>query len=579
MKRYLLSVFMILIFAVPSLAVEKISPTGDPKAKKGGQISIVTTEFPKSFNYFVNNASDAALVFGMLYDSLAALDPKTLEYHPVLAESWTISADKKEFTFKMNPKARWANGMPVTAEDVKFTYDTIMNPKNLTSVPRISFSRFDEPQIIDKMTIRFRAKNVHYNNFLTLASLQVLPKHGFAGKDFNKAFTMSLPAGSGPYTLSEVKEGRYYVLKRRPDYWGAKLPLNTGAFNFDRIRFRVIKNEKAAFESFKRGDFDLFVESIAKRWVTETDAAPFQRNWIVKQKIHNYEPQGFQGLVFNMRKPIFKDGRVRLAIAHLIDRDTLIKKLMYNQYYPLRSYWPSLANDRPNPVTVYDPVSAKKLLAEAGYDRTDKAGYLINAKGQRMEFTITYVNESFERHLTVIKEDCAKAGVKVNLELISWATLLKKADNYNFDTMVMAWSASLFPDPEQLWHSSHLSEPGGSNLAGYSNPEVDRLIESLPPIFDAAKREKIIREIDEIIYRDTPYALFWGANYSRLYYWNKFGMPKTVFSRVGGWSDALVYWWIDPAKEQKLKAAMKQRKSLPKVPVNVYYDRGVEPQR
>lgn len=577
MKRCLLFIFIILTFAVPSLAVEKISPTGDSRAKKGGQIAIVTTEFPKSFNYYVNNASDAALVFGLLYESLASIDPKTLEYHPLLAESWTIAPDKKEFTFKMNPKARWADGTPVTAEDVKFTYDTIMNPKNLTSVQRISLSRFEQPQLVDKMTIRFRAKNVHYNNFVTLAGLQVLPQKGFEGKDFNKAFTMFLPSGSGPYTLSEVKEGRYYILKRRSSYWGSNLPINTGAYNFDRIRFRVIKNEKAAFESFKRGDFDLFVEGIAKRWVTETDSVPFKKNWIVKRKIHNYEPQGFQGLVFNMRQPVLKDSRVRLAIAHLIDRDTLIKKLMFNQYYPLKSYWPSLSNDHPNPLISYDPARAKKLLAEAGYNRTDNEGYLINAKGQRMEFTITYVSDSFERHLTVIKEDCAKAGVKVNLELISWATMLKKADSYNFDSMVMAWSASLFPDPEQLWHSSHKSEPGGSNLAGYDNPEVDKLIESLPPIFDAAKREEIIRKIDGIIYRDTPYALFWGADYTRVYYWNKFGMPKTVFSRVGGWSDALAYWWNDPAKEQKLKTAVKQKRALPKTPMDVYYDKDVKP--
>lgn len=577
MKRRLLMFFMILALAAPVLASKAVVPTGDPKARKGGQISVVTTEFPKSFNYYVNNASDAALVFGMLYESLVAFDPKTLEPQPQLAESWTISLDKKEFTFKINPKARWADGTPVTAEDVKFTYDTIMDPKNLTSVHRLFLSRFEPPQLLDRMTIRFRAKNVHYNNFITLAGLSILPRKGFAGKDFNKAFTMSLPPGSGPYTLSEVKEGRYYILRRRTDYWGSYLPLNTGAYNFDRIRFRIIKNDKAAFESFKRGDFDLFVENQAKRWVAETNSVQFQQNWIVKRKVFNYEPQGIQGLVFNMRRPIFQDRRVRLAIAHLMDRDTLIQKLMYNEYVPLRSYWPSLANSKPNPIIAYDPARAKRLLAEAGYNRTDKDGFLINAKGQRMEFTVTYVSDAFERHLTVFKEDCAKAGVKVNLELISWAALLKKADNYSFDSMVMAWSGSLFPDPEQLWHSRHRSEPGGSNLPGYNNPEVDRLIEELPPIFDVKKREAIIRRIDGIIYQDTPYILFWGANYNRIYYWDKFGMPKTVFSRIGRWSDALAYWWNDPVKEQKLKAAVKQKKALPKTPVEVYYDASLKP--
>src|SRR5690606_34825445 len=140
---------------------------------------------PKSFNYYVNGALDAHEVFAFVYDTLLEWNPTSLEYSPLLAKSWNISADKKEFTFTLDPRAKWADGRPVTTADVQFTYDTIMNPKNLTSVQRMAMGRFTPPQVVDKYTIKFKAKNVHFKNMEVLAGLNVLPKHRFAGKDFN----------------------------------------------------------------------------------------------------------------------------------------------------------------------------------------------------------------------------------------------------------------------------------------------------------------------------------------------------------------------------------------------------------
>jgi ABC-type transport system substrate-binding protein len=222
----------------------------------------------------------------------------------------------------------------------------------------------------------------------------------------------------------------------------------------------------------------------------------------------------------------------------------------------------------------FNPAKAKELLAQAGFDRLDKEGYLINHKGSRLEFTISYSGESFEKHLTIIANDCKQVGIKINLELLSWPTLLKKMEEYKFDTIVMAWSAGLFEDPEQLWHSKHASEVGGSNLPGYKNAEVDRLIETLPPIFDINERNKVIKKIDGIIYKDVPYALFWGANYNRVLYKNIFGMPKTTFSKYGeGLGEIIAYWWIDPVKLKHYDDALKQNKPLPGIPVELYYDK------
>ncbi len=572
--------FLLLILAVSvcsialtiQAAAPNSAPFGDPKAKRGGELVLHTSEFPKSFNYYVNVAADVSTVFGLVYDALIEVHPTTLEFQPLVVKSWEISADKKTFTLKIDPRAKWDDGKPITAHDIKFTYDLIMNTENMTSVHRMSLSRFEPPVVINESTIKFTAKTIHYNNFITLASFNPLPKHLFSGKNFNKAFNMKLPPGSGPYTLSEVKEGRYFVLKRRKNYWADQLPSHRGMYNFETIRFKIM-DTTVAFEAFKKGDFDIFDEISAKRWVTETNSTPFQKNWIVKQKIYNYAPQGFAGLAFNMRKAPFQDIQIREAVCRLLDRKYLIEKIMYNEYQPLSSYWPGLyGNGKENDLVNYDPARAKQLLKEAGYTRLDKEGYLVNQKGRRIEFSLLYTGETFEKHMTYFVETCKQAGVKVNLQLLSWATLLKKIEEYEFDAVVMGWRATLFDDPEQLWHSKHISEPGASNLPGYKNKAVDKLIDSMPPIFDAAKRIEITKQIDHIIFKEYPYALFWGANYTKIFYKNIFGMPKTVFSKYSS-GDVISYWWYDPAKVKRYEAALKNNQALPKEPVEVHYDK------
>ncbi len=574
MKR-LLFLFISLLLLVPALADAWI---GDPAAVRGGTLTLHTSEFPASFNLFVNNDADVAVVFGLVYDTLLDMDPDTKEFEPLIASSWSISKDLKTFTFRIDPRARWSDGQPITALDVSFTYDLIMDPKNRTSVMRLYYSRFEKPVVIDDHTIQFRAKTVHFGNFVQLATFNVLPKHLFEGKDFNKSFNMQLPGSSGPYMLSGVRDGRFYTLTRRNDYWADILPNRMHLFNFDRVVFKIVRDDNIAFESFKKGDFDVFTYVTPRRWTTQTDSEKFQKNWIIKQKIHNHLPRGFSGLAINMRKNIFKDVRVREALSMLLDRKTIIDKLQYGMAVPLNSYWPDFGNNPPIP---YDPAQAEKLLRHAGYDRLDSSGYLVNGKGERLEFSILAImDETMEKYLTIYAQSCRNAGVKVNLDLTSGATMFKRMEQYDFDMIAMGWTSVLFEDPEQLWHSKHTNEIGGSNLPCYGNPEVDRLIEEMQRVFDEGEREKIIRRIDALIYPDVPYILFWWRNYYMVFYKNCFGMPKTVVSKYGspiGSSNIEVeiisYWWYDPLKVKRLSEAGKKGAALPAEPEEIYFDK------
>ncbi len=560
-------------FGLTGYAIELSNvPIGDPNAKRGGQLNLSAFDFPKSFNFMIDGTVYSAEVFELVYDNLMSLNYNTLEYEPLIAKSLETSADKREFIVKIDPRARWNDEKPITADDILYTFDAIMNPKNLTSVQRMFYSRFSRPQKIDRYTVKFVAKTVHYNNLIAVATFTVLPKHLFEGKDFNKGFSTSLPAGSGPYILSEVKEGRYYVLTRRKNYWADKLPNHRGMYNFTRIKYKVIRDDNVAFEAFKRGDFDIFDSIDGKRWATETNSEQFKKNWIVKQKIYNHAAYGFFGLAINMRKPMFQDLRVRQALAYLFDRKTIVAKLEYNEYKPLTSYWPYLyGSNQANYPIEYNPAKAKQLLKEAGYTRLDKNGYLVNQKGERLEFTIYYAKDTLEKRYTLYAETCKKAGVKVNLELLSLAALTKKMDEYKFDMVSMGWSGALFGEPEQLWHSKHADEAGGSNLAGYKNPDVDRLIDSMPSIYNVNERNKVIKKIDSIIYRDVPYILTWTDDSSRLFYKNIFGMPKTVFPKYT--SGIISYWWCDPVKLKHYHKAVKKKIALAAEPVEIYYDK------
>ncbi len=572
MKRLARAVAVLAAAALTLGAAPRGNPIADPHALKGGSINVYYGAFPKSFNYYLDNNTFTNLVYGLMYEPLIALHPANLEPSPDVAESWTISKDKKVFTFKIDPKARWSDGQPITAEDVAFTYDTIMDPRNLTSVTRVSLSRFEKPEILGPREIRFRAKTVHWENFIFFSGFFVLPKHVLQGQDFNKV-NFDFPVVSGPYRLAQMNKGRDVILARRTDWWAADKPINRGMYNFDTIKFKTLQEQMAAFELFKKGEIDLFPVYISKRWHTETGGEKFQKNWIVKQRIFNESPASFQGFVMNMRRPLFQDVRVREAMALLINRPLMNQKLMYNEYFLLNSYIANAYPDRAaikNPLTPYSPSKARALLKEAGWYKTDGDGWLVK-DGKRFEFTFLMRDDSEEKFLTTYQEDLKALGIKMDLQLVSSSTWFKNMEKFDYDMTWASWQPSQFPDPEDTWYSKRADEPNSDNYPGYKNPEVDKLIAAQRTIFERARRDAIDRRIDKILYKSYSYALLWSIDNVRLLYWNKFGHPKTVLDKYDDESSAVSYWWYDPAKAARLRQAMAAGTALPAEPAAVRF--------
>jgi len=536
----------------------------NPDAPAGGQLCVFAGQYPRSFNYYLDNNSFSAELFGALYETLLSMSPATLDYEPALAERWSLSDDKTVFTFHIHPAARWSDGAPVTAADVEWTFQAILNPANMTGPHKVALETFLPPEVVGERCIRFKARAVHWRNLSAIGGFQILPRHVFKDKDFNK-INFEFPVVSGPYRLGELKEGLHVTLERRPDWWARSLPMSRGIANFERLKFRFFAEQENAFEALKKGDMDLFAVYMARLWMNETSGDKFARHWIVKQKVFNQNPVGFQGFAMNMRRFPFDDVRVRQALCHLLNRERMNQTLMYNQYFLHRSYFEDLYDAQhpcPNPAVSFDPEKARRLLAEAGWKANPRTG-LLEKDGRPFAFRFLNRDASSGKFLSIFAEDLRSAGIEMRIEQKDWASWTRDMDEFNYDMTWAAWGASIFKDPEGMWSSREADRKGGINITGFRNEQVDQWIEKQKSVFDVGERHAICRDIDRLVYAEYPYILLWNLNYTRLLYWNKFGTPPSVLGKYGNESSAYWLWWHDEDNAADLKQAMKDGATLP----------------
>jgi microcin C transport system substrate-binding protein len=546
------------------------SPLASEWAEPGGTMKIAASQFPDSFNYYLDNNVFSSQLFGYLYDSLLTINGLTLKQEPALAEKVVVSDDKLTFTVHLDPDAKWSDGKPVTADDVIWTFEAILNPKHLTGQHKVSLLRFETPTKIDDRTIEFKAKEIHWKNLLAIGGIQVLPSHWWKDQPFNEV-NFEFPVVSGSHRIAEINEPDYVVLEKRDDYWAKDDPRSEGLGNFDRLRFLFYADRNLAFDNFRAGTFDVFAVYRARRWSRETQGEKFRNNWIIRQGIHNLKPIGFQGFAMNMRRKPFDDLRVRKALAHLLDRKRMNATLMFNQYALTASYYPDLYPEgNPNGLIGFDVDKARALLKEAGWT--------VNGQGKLEKdgrtFSINFLTRSptSDQFLIIYREALEQVGIDLTITRKDWSAWTKDMNEYNFDMTWAAWGAGLFKDPEAMWHSKFKDQPSGINITGFADPEVDELIESTFGEFDIEKRHGTVRQIDTEITAQVPYVLLWHIDYVRLLYWNRFGTPDHVLTKYGGEDAAQGLWWSDPDLKADLEAAMESNRKLPPRPADIYFD-------
>lgn len=536
---------------------------GDPRAVKGGVLKEYVLDFPGTLRMEGPESNSALnyMIAPMVYESLLTIHPTTLDYIPVLATHWQVSADKATYRFRINPNARWADGQPVTADDVVASWGFRMDKGLQDPSNQMTFGKFEKPVAESKYIVSVKSKALNWRNFLYFSGMSIFPAHVLKtvdGAGYLKDYNFKLLPGSGAYKVEEadIQKGKSVSIRRRTDYWGEKYRRNIGVNNFDEIREVVVRDQKLAFEMFKKGDIDDYYVNVSREWVEEMNFDRVQRGLIQKRKIYNDAPSGFGGLAFNTRKAPFDDLRVRKGLTLLMNREELIKRLFFNEYVPLHSYYAGGIYENPNnPKNLYNQQEALALLAEAGWKDRDAQGRLVK-NGQPLTLELLYGNKGNETWMTVYQEDLRKVGIALNLRLVTPETLFKLVMDRNYGMVSMAWGALLFPNPETSFGSELADQNSNNNITGFKNARVDALLKQYDVEYDQKKRVALIQEVDGLVASQYHYLLSWDAPFQRIAYWNKFGMPAGYLTRVGDYRDIPSLWWVDPQKEAELRKAM-----------------------
>lgn len=535
MKAFIFSLITLSMVSTVSFAANKPNAS----APQGGVLNYNFDNEPENLHPVMAGDRYSTLFFEYVHDTLCANNPETWNFDPRLAEKWEVSKDGLSFTFFLRKDAFFHNGEPVTTDDVKFSLETIREPKHqaLNQIPY--YEKITKIDVIDKHTIKFTASEKYFKNLSSLCGLYVIPKSVYGNID-KSVKMLKESVGAGPYKLEKYDKGQSITATRFDKWYGNNVKEFKGYFNFQKVIFRFTKDDNILIERLKKGDFDyaeLGTESFKKA------VGPQFGKTVFANKVENSQPKSYGFIGFNFKNEILKDKDVRLAIAHLVNRDAMNKKFFNGWNYlangPSFVKSDQAADMKPIP---FDTKKARELLTKAGWTDSDKDGILdktVNGKKMEAKFSFIYPSKDSEKYWTIIKEDAKQAGVEITLKFMEWNSFIKAIDDRNFDMMAMGWGGGdVESDPKQIWHSTSNGK-GGSNYISYSNPEVDKLIDEGRGELDKAKRNKIFKKAYTLIAEDVPYIFMFNRKYEFYANSNKIIKPTETFKYNFGYRN----WW------------------------------------
>ena len=563
-------------------------PWVNPEAPKGGEIALTALGSFDIFYPFILRGTPA-VGSGLLYDTLLveSEDEPSTEYAH-LAEAIEVHADRKGVSFTLNAAARWHDGRPVTAEDVRWSFETLRSHGR--PFYRAYWGDVESVAAEDARRVTFRFRSDENRELaLILGQMQVLPKHWWEGRDFARPL-LEPPLGSGPYRLERFEAGRSVTWRRVEDYWARDLNTRRGTNNFDRIRYEYFRDATVAFEAFKAGQVDFRTENIARDWSIGYDFPAVRRGLVQRDTIRHERPSGMQGFAMNLRRPLFQDARVREALVQLFDYEWLNANIFFGLYARTTSYFSNselASSGLPTgreleilqrfrgqvPERVFTeefrlPVTdgsgnnreglrrAIALMQQAGWTLRERR--LVNAQGARFEFEILLNSPSFERVALPYVQWLQRLGIEARVRTVDPAQYQVRMDNFDFDMTVDVIGQSLSPGNEQrdFFTCAKARENGSQNIAGICAPAIDALVEL---VITAPDREDLVhrtRALDRVLLHNHFLIPNWHNRAFWIAFWDRFGRPpRNPRYGLGFPSD----WWVDAAKERALQDA---RRSL-----------------
>lgn len=558
----------------------------NPDAPKGGRLAMIGTAATVTYDSFNGYILKGVPAQGLeyLFDSLMvrAFDEPDAVYG-LVAKSAEVAPDNLSVTFHLREEAKFADGSPVRAEDVVFSFEALTTKGHPSY--RISLRDVIKVEALDPLTVRYTFQGQLTRDLpMTVATLPIFSKAYYEKQPFDET-TLKPPLGSGPYKIGDFKPGTFVTYVRRDDYWGKDLPVNRGQYNFNELRYEYYRDRQAELESLLNGTFDLREEFTSVSWATAYDVPAVREGQVRRMTIPDLRPSGTQGFLFNTRRSKFSDPRTRHAIALAFDFEWANNNLFYNLYKRTTSYFensdmaasgpPSAAElellepyrDQLPPEVFGEayvpPVSDgsgkdRKLLRQAA-SLLDAAGWKLeggvrrNAKGEVLEFEILTYSEAFLRIIAPFRDNLRLLGITATARLVDGSQYQRRVDQYDFDMTSQRLVLRLTPGVEikNYWGSQAAAINGTPNFAGIANPVVDAMIEKALTAKSRAELVAATRAMDRVMRANHYWVPHWYKAEHNLAFWNKFSWPKIKPKYDPG---IITTWWYDAEKAAKLQS-------------------------
>jgi len=560
----------------------------NPNAPKGGVVRLSDTGGFDTLNPILSKGNPGPGI-GLVYEALmtSALDEVSTMYG-LIAEAMTYPDDYSSVTFRLRPEAKWHDGEPVTAEDVVWSFQKLIE---LNPPQKFYYQHVTKAEVTGEHEVTFTFDQTGNRELPHIVGqLIVLPKHWWEGTDANGKqrsianATLEPPLGSGPYRVDRVVAGKTISYKRVEDYWAKDLPVAIGQDNFDEIRYEIFLDETVEFEAFKADTFDWRDENSAKRWTTQYDFPAARKGFVVKEELDNaYRDNGVMvGFIPNLRRDFFKDWRVRRALNFAFDFETLKRTLFYGQYERINSFFygmdlaasglpegqeldilNSVKEQVPPEVftTAYvNPVGgdpqkdrenlrqALTLLQEAGYKLDGQK--LVDASGNQLSFELILNGPTIEPVALAYQGNLRKIGIDMRVRSIDTPQYIERVRSHDFDMIYTGWAQSLSPGNEQrdYWGSAAADSESARNYAGIKDPAADTIIDRIVLAKDRAELEAATRALDRVLMANQYVIPSYALRHSRIARWDRFSRPAELPQYSVGFPT--VWWWNEERAEQ-----------------------------
>ncbi len=548
----------------------------NPNAPRGGHLTLSALGNFSSLNPFLLRGTGAAgldpLVFETLMDS--SLDEPFSQYG-LLAEDAELAEDRLSITYRINPDARFSDGSPVTAQDVKFSFDTLKSSQAHPQF-RIYWSDIERAVVLGERTLRFEFAQVNPELHMIAGQIPVFSERWVGDRSFDEV-VLDEPVASGPYRVESYDLGKSITYRRKPDYWASNLGVRRGMFNFERVTFRYYRDSTVQLEAFKAGEFDFNLVNNSKQWARDYTGSKFENGPIQKTTFDHQNNLGMQGFAFNLRRPIFQDKRVRRAITLAFDFEWANRNLFYDQYERCDSYFsnselaatglPSgdelalleLYRDQLSPeifTKEWEPpsvephglrknlIEAQRLLNEAGWHYRD--GALRNADGRPFQIDLMLFQKGFLRIAAPFARNLAKLGIEMKYRTVDAALYERRAKSFDFDMMVASFGQSQSPGNELIgtFHSQSADQEGSRNLMGIQDPVVDALVEKVVFAPDRDALVTAVHALDRVLLNGEYLVPNWYIAEHRVAFRKRLAHPDTLPLYYNATDWALETWWL-----------------------------------